>query len=163
MRDYSLLPTALVLLLTSCGSSGPASPTAQKAEVPPSRVEGPKPVDETRRFPMDGRENVEVVADHLFGKSYLPGGNIATYKKGGKTWKQFVIRAANPGDTAILLGRIKDGLKDPKFVAHMGGYFGMDGDTPLFAFPKGNWIAGVTGLPEKDADTAGRQMALRLD
>jgi hypothetical protein len=93
----------------------------------------------------------------------LPGGNIAIYKKGGKTWKQFVIRAANPGDTAILLGRIKDGLKDPKFIAHMGGYYGMDGDTPFFAFPKGNWIAGVTGLPEKDADTAGRQMALRLD
>ena len=45
----------------------------------------------------------------------------------------------------------------------MGGYFGMDGDQPFFVFPKGRWLVGTVGLPEKEADTAGRIMALRLD
>jgi hypothetical protein len=159
MHARAVLFFPLCVFVLACGSQ-----PAPQAEVPAAKAPTiTKPADETRRFPMDGREAVEVVEDQLLGKEYLPGGNIATYKKGGKTWRQFVIKANDPGQTAILLGRIKDGLKDPKFVAHMGGYFGMDGTTTLFAFPKGRWIAGVTGLPEKDADTAGRQMALRLD
>lgn len=160
---FALLLLLTVLLLTSsCGeSSKPAGESAPTKA--PSRISVAAPVDETRRFPMDGRDKVDVIPDHLFGKDYLPGGNIAEYKKDGKTWQQFVIKADNPGQTAILLGRFKDGLKDPKFVAHMGGFYGMDGTTPMFVFPKGRWIAGVVGLPEKDADILGRQMAPRLD
>jgi hypothetical protein len=157
MLSRVALLAALALML-SCGETA-APPKAAG----PAPVAIAKPSDETRRFPMDGRDTVDVVEDHLFAKDYLPGGNIAVYKKGGRTWKQFVIKADNPNQTAILLGRFKDGLKDPKFVAHMGGYFGMDGETPLFVFPKGRWIAGVTGLPETEADTLARQMALRLD
>lgn len=159
---YVLPAAAAAVVLVSCG--GDAQKKAEEAPASaPAALKVAKPVDETRRFPMDGREKVDVIEDHILGKDFLPGGNVAEYKKDGKTWKQFLIKADNPGQTAILLGRIKDSLKDPKFVAHMGGYYGMDGETPVFAFPKGRWIAGVTGLPEKDADTLGRQMALRLD
>ncbi len=161
MKIRYLFPAAAALVLVSCG--GDTQKPAPEAPAAPAAMKVAKPVDETRRFPMDGREKVDVVEDHILGKDFLPGGNVAEYKKDGKTWKQFLIKADNPGQTAILLGRIKDSLKDPKFVAHMGGYYGLDGDTPVFAFPKGRWIAGVTGLPEKDADTLGRQMALRLD
>ena len=152
-----------LLLLCSCGSDSSKPATAENSPAAPSRISIANPIDETRRFPMDGREKVDVIPDHLFGKDYLPGGNIAEYKKAGKTWQQFVIKADNPNQTAILLGRFKDGLKDPKFVAHMGGFYGMDGTTPMFVFPKGRWIAGVVGLPENDADILGRQMAPRLD
>lgn len=112
---------------------------------------------------MDGRESVEPVGGHLFGREFLPGGNIAVYRKGAKSWKQFVIKSDDAGQAAVLLSKLKDTLKEPKFVAHMGGYFGIDGDQPMFVFLKGRWLAGVVGLPEKEADMAGRVMALRLD
>jgi hypothetical protein len=146
----------LALILIGCSSSEPPVKPMQKAEAKP-------PADETRRFPAQDRESVEPVAAPLFGKDFLPGGNIATYKKAGKTWKQFVIKTGDVGQTAVLLGKFKDTLKDPKFIAHMGGYFGMDGDQQMFVFPKGLWLAGTVGLPEKEADLAGRNMAVRLD
>ena len=34
---------------------------------------------------------------------------------------------------------------------------------PVFVFAKGAWIAGVAGLPEKDADLAARTLAAHLD
>jgi hypothetical protein len=44
----------------------------------------------------------------------------------------------------------------------MGGYFGMDGDRPVYIFQKGVFLAGFVGLPEKDADVLARQFAARL-
>lgn len=129
----------------------------------PAKVRVASPVDETRRFPMAGRDKVEVVPDQLFGKDFLPGGNVASYAKDGKRWQQFVIRAKSPADTAILLGQFKDAMQQPKFVAHMGGYYGTDGARSYFVFPKGNWLAGVAGLPLDESDTLGRQMALLLN
>ena len=154
MKSAWVLLAALTLM--GCGASEPAAAPVKKAEAK-------QPADETRRFPADGRESVEPTLGPLFGKDFLPGGNIAIYKKGGKTWKQFVIKNDDGGQTAVLLSKCKDALKDPKFIAHMGGYFGMDGDQPFFVFPKGRWLVGTVGLPEKEADTAGRIMALRLD
>ena len=153
-RMIRLALSALAVMLYGCGGAGVevAKPVVMKA-----------PADETRRFPLDGRESVEAVAGPLFGKGFLPGGNIAVYKKGAKTWKQFVIRNEDAGQTAVLLSKCRDALTDPKFIAHMGGYFGMDGGQPMFVFPKGRWLAGTVGLAEKDADIAGRVMALRLD
>lgn len=156
MINSGIAALFLALLLTGCGASGPPPQPARKADPKP-------PADETRRFPAQDRESVEPVAGPLFGKDFLPGGNIAVYKKGGKTWKQFVIKNENAGQTAVLLGKFKDTLKDPKFIAHMGGYFGMDGDQQVFVFPKGLWLAGTVGLPETEADLAGRNMAVRLD
>lgn len=141
----------------SCGGEQ----TAEKKG--PTKVQVAAPMDETRRFEMAGREKVEVVPDQLFGKSFLPGGNVASYEKGGKRWQQFVIKAKSPADTAILLGQFKDAMQQPKFVAHMGGYYGTDGARSYFVFPKGNWLAGVAGLPLEESDTIGRQMALLLN
>lgn len=145
------------LLAVSCGG--------EKAEEKkgPTKVQVPAPVDETRRFPMAGRDKVEVVPDQLFGKAFLPGGNVASYAKDGKVWQQFAIKAKSPADTAILLGQFKDAMQQPKFVAHMGGYYGTDGARSYFVFPKGNWLAGVAGLPLEESDTIGRQMALLLN
>lgn len=146
-----------VILTASCGDEKPA------AKQGPVKVAAGAPSDETRRFPMAGRDKVEVVADQLFGKAFLPGGNIASYEKDRKRWQQFVIKAKSPGDTAILLGQFKDTMQSPKFVAHMGGYYGTDGARSYFVFPKGNWLAGVVGLPLEESDTLGRQMAVLLN
>jgi hypothetical protein len=156
MIKRGMIPVVFALLLTGCSSEQPAPAPAKKAETKP-------PADETRRFPADGRESVEPVAAPLFGKDFLPGGNIAVYRKGAKSWKQFVIKNETAGQTAVLLGKFKDAMKNPKFIAHMGGYFGALDGAEFFVFPKGVWLAGTVGLPEKEADLAGRVMALRLD
>ena len=39
----------------------------------------------------------------------------------------------------------------------------MDGALPVYVFPKGAYLAGLVGLPEKDADLLARQFAARLD
>jgi hypothetical protein len=44
----------------------------------------------------------------------------------------------------------------------MGGYFGMDGDRPVYVFVKGAWVAGIVGLTEEKADAAARVFAARL-
>lgn len=157
MIKSGIATLCFTLGLAGCGTSEPPPPPAKKA------AEAKPPADETRRFPAESRESVEPVAAPLFGKDFLPGGNIATYKKGGKTWKQFVIKNGDPGQTAVLLGKFKEAMKDPKFVAHMGGYFGTMDGADFFVFPKGVWLAGTVGLPEKEADLTGRIMALRLD
>jgi hypothetical protein len=162
MMRSGWLALAACLALVGCGGGSESAKTGSPEPVA-RKAAAKAPADETRRFPADGREAVEPVAAPLFGKDFLPGGNIAVYKKAGKSWKQFVIKNDDGGQTAVLLGKFKDSLKDPKFVAHMGGYFGMDGDQPVFVFPKGRWLAGTVGLAEKEADTAGRIMALRLD
>jgi hypothetical protein len=159
MLSRMVRSVCLVLTLVLAASCG-GEPAASKA---PVKITAAAPVDETRRFPMAGREKVEVVPDQLFGKAFLPGGNVASYDKDGKKWQQFVIKAKSPGDTAILLGQFKDAMQNPKFVAHMGGYYGTDGARSYFVFPKGNWLAGVAGLPLQEADTIGRQMAVLLN
>ena len=57
----------------------------------------------------------------------------------------------------------RNDLTDPKYIAYMGGYFGHDGDQPVLVFQKGRSLAGVIGLPEKEADMAVRVFAARLD
>lgn len=99
----------------------------------------------------------------MLGKPEFPAGNVATYQKGSKKWTQFLVRTESPAKAAVAILDLKTALASPKFVAHMGGYSGMLGDTPVFLFPKGKWVAGLTGLPEQEADNLGRQFALRLD
>ena len=50
-----------------------------------------------------------------------------------------------------------------KLVPSFGGYFGQDNGRPVFVFTKNAWIAGVVGLPEKQADTEARTLAGRLN
>jgi hypothetical protein len=146
-------------MLGGCGPSA-APPEAPKKAAAPA---APKPTDQTRRFPSASRVEVTVVETALFGKPFLPGGNLATYKRGAREYEMFIIRAASPTAAATLLFDYKSTLETPKFIAHFGGYFGADAGTPTFLFSKGSWLAGIRGLPEADADTEARELAGRLD
>lgn len=153
-----LWPVALVALLCACGNPPPKEQT-QAAPAPAA----PKPADESRRFPLADRVSIRLVDDHVLGKDFLPGGNVAEYRRKGKTYQQFLVHAASAEAAALLLFDFKGHLKDAKYLAYMGGYFGLDGTTPVYIFQKGAFLAGFVGLPVKEADTLARQFAARLD
>jgi hypothetical protein len=98
----------------------------------------------------------------LMGKTFMPGGTVATYKKGKTEWTLFVAQCPNAIDAAIRLPDWRKALTNAKLEASFGGYFGQDGGAPVFVFAKGAWIAGVKGLPEKDADAQARLLAAKL-
>jgi len=145
----------LLLALWGCGSPPPKQAEKFAIEIVPQ--------DESRRFPLANRVNVQQVGNHVLGKEYLPGGNVAEYKLKGKSYRQFLVRSASAEAAGLLLFDCKGHLRDAKYLAHMGGYFGMDGTTPFYIFQKGVFLAGIVGLPEKEADTLARQFAARLD
>jgi len=97
------------------------------------------------------------------GKSFMPGGTLAHYKKGKIEFEMFATKFATSLDAAVLLPDWKKELTDPKLEPMFGGYFGQDAGRPVFVFSKGAWIAGIAGLPEKDADQQARALAARLN
>jgi len=154
-----VVPLVLLAMLASCGGPAgtpPASETKKAAAVP-------KPPDESRRFPAEGRLKVGLVDNHLLGKHYLPGGNLAEYERNGKKFRMFLAVAESPDAAAFLMLDFKNDLADAKYVSHMGGYFGRDGDEPVFVMQKDKYLAGVVGLDEKEADMAARELASRLN
>jgi hypothetical protein len=160
----SLSPALLVIVLAGCQSK-PAPEAAQTpAAAAPATPARPvvKPSDETRRFPPANRQDGVVVLDHLLGKDFLPGGNLATYKKGSKEYQMFLVKGKDATEPALWLLDLKKGMADAKLVPGFGGYFGTDGGKPLFAFTKNNYLAGVVGLPQKDADAVSRELAVRI-
>lgn len=153
------LALILVGALAACGGeAGPPGEQASKAE-----PAVPKPPDESRRFPVDGRVKVELIDANLLGKHYLPGGNLAEYERDGKKFGMFLAVAESPDAAAFLMLDFKNDLADAKYVSHMGGYFGRDGDQPVFVLQKGKYLGGVVGLDEKEADLAARELASRLN
>jgi len=151
------LAAALTALMLSCGADPkpPASETVQPAPV--------KPADESRRFPLLHRLNTEVAAAHLLDKPFMPGGTLAHYQRGKTEYSMFVARMPNAQDAAFLLLDWNKAMTGAKIIPSFGGYFGLDAGRPVFVFAKGAWIAGVAGLPEKDADLAARDLAAHLD
>jgi hypothetical protein len=158
VRRYTFIPLLAALVLGGCGTSAPPAP-AKKAEAPKTVA---KPSDESRRFPSQNQVKMELVEQKMLGRDFLPGGNLAQYKRGNKTYQQFLIRASDANRAAILLLDLKNTLRDTKFIAHMGGIYGLDGDTPVYCFAKGVFLAGLIGLPEKEADPLAREFAARL-
>jgi hypothetical protein len=150
---------AAALFACSCSSPQPQpSPEPQ-----PKAAEAPKPHDETQRFPLANREDTQVVDDKLMGKNFMPGGTIAHYKKGRLEYDMFVAKLASADQAAITLPDWQRALANAKLVPSFGGYFGDDNGRPVFVFSKGAWIAGVAGLPEKQADLEARTLAGRLN
>jgi hypothetical protein len=145
-------------VLSACGSPPPKESAQNAPAAAPV-----KPPDESRRFPLADQVSMRLVVDHILGKDFLPGGNVAEYRRKGKTYQQFLVRAKSPEAAALLLFDFKGHLRDAKFLPHMGGYFGMDGTTPVYILQKGAFLAGFAGLAEKDADLLARQFAARLD
>ena len=154
----SLILVALTVLLASCSSEPSKSPAAAVTPAPP-----PKPVDESRRFPQANLLGTEVVSDHLLGKAFMPGGTLAHYRKGKVEYDLFVAQLATPTDAAIALLDWSKALTNADLIASFGGYAGQDAGRPVFVFTKGRWIAGVAGLPQKQADPQARVLAAHLD
>ena len=142
-----------VLVLAGCGSA-----PEKKAEAP-----APPPVkDNTAQLLPLNRTGAKVVPDHLLGKSALPGGTIGDYDAAGLKYQLFIIETDSAQSAAILLLDLKATLKDPAYIAYMGGYFGTDANGPVYVFAKAKYLAGVVGLSEDRADPIARQLAARL-
>lgn len=152
-----LLVTVAAFALMSCSSE---RNTAKEAAAPLAIV---KPADESRRFPGADLVETRVVDKDIAGKPFMPGGTVAKYRKGKTEYEMFVARAASPTHAAIALSDWRKVMTDPKLVASFGGYMGQDNGVPTFVFSKGQWIAGVRGLSDKQADLAARTLATRLD
>jgi hypothetical protein len=150
------------LLLAGCGAPAPRQDAAN-ADAAPAATKAPMPAPEDRRFPVEGRGEVTQTADPLYGKKFLTGGNIAKYKRGASEFELFLIKSSNPSAPASMMFEYKGALTGAKFIAHFGGYAGKDGDTEVFLFSKGNWLAGIRGLPLAEADLLARDFASRLD
>ncbi len=144
----------LALLCAACGpdSKPAAAPVAE-------RVEKPKPEDSSRYFVKANLVETKVVDSEMLGKKFMPGGTLAHYKRGAVEYDEFLAKTS---DAALLLPDWSKALADSKLVPSFGGYFGKDGDRPVFVFAKGNWIVGIAGLPEKDADAEARILASRV-
>lgn len=137
--------------------AGCSSAPEKKAEAPAPPVK-----DDTALLLPLNRSGARVVPDHLLGKDALPGGTIGDYDADGSKYQLFIIETDSAQDAAILLLDLKATLKDPAYIAWMGGYFGTDANGPVYEFAKAKYLAGVVGLPEDKADPIARQLAARL-
>lgn len=151
--------TALLLLWASCGPA-----PKESAPAPDVAASAPKPaaVDASRYLAKEGQISAQFVEDRLLGIAALPGGNIAEYRKNGKSYRQFLLKAPSVALGAVYLSDIKDAMTDPKFVASFGGYFGELNQEPAFVFTKGEYVTGFLGLSREEADAAGRIAAARI-
>ena len=149
-----------LLAVLVCG--GLACGGAPEAPAPETKAAAPKPPDERRRFPKENQTAMELVDDHLLGKDDLPGGNLATYEKDGKTYQMFLIVTKDAETASFTMFDVKERLVDAKFAPGFGGYFGLDGDTPWFLFAKDKYLAGVVGLAQEEADLVAREFAARI-
>jgi hypothetical protein len=157
MRVFPI--SAAVLILAGCGSAPPPQKTAEPAKA----VERKTPPDESRRFPKANLTRTEVVIDPVWGKPFMPGGTVAEYQKGSAKYQMFVAKLPSASEAAFLLLDWKKAMPDAKLVPSFGGYFGHDSGTPVFVFPKGEWLAGIRGLNEKDSNLQARYLAAQLN
>lgn len=148
----SIAVAALAAAMISCGSDAKPPAAAPQAETP-------KPADESRYLPRTGLVESRVVDRQLLGKSFMPGGTLGHYKVGKQEFDMFVARMPSAQDAAFVLPDWSKALANPVLVPSFGGYYGLDGATPVFVFTKGVWVAGVAGLPQKDADLQARALA----
>jgi hypothetical protein len=147
------------IALTWCGCSSSA-PEVKNAPTPVAATEPPP--DQSQHFPQTGLVKMDRIADHLLDKNFMPGGNLATYKRGKLEYQQFLGKMPDADHAAFLLLDWNRQLTGSKYLAHMGGYFGLDGARPVYVFTKGAWIAGIAGLPQEQADAIAREFAARL-
>jgi hypothetical protein len=152
----AMLFIAAAVILAACGSS---PEPAAKSE--PPRI--PAPVrDLTGLLPSAGRVSAGVVPDHLLDQPAMPGGTLGDYAAGGKKYQLFIIETDTSQNAALLLLDMKTALRNPEYLPNFGGYFGIAGTRPIFVFAKLQYLAGVAGLAEKEADPIARTLAARL-
>jgi hypothetical protein len=107
----TLTVAAIALLLSSCNSK----PVVREV---PKVVETPRPTNESRRFPKTNLVGTIVVEKGLLGKSFMPGGTLAQYKKGRTEYEMFLARAVTATDAALILrlGACDDGREIPSVL-----------------------------------------------
>lgn len=152
--------TVLFLLLGLVACSGPV-PEKAASSAPKPVVHDP-PVDLATKFPLAGQTSIQIISDHLLGKDFMPGGNLATYKTAAGDYQIFLLKMADAQKAAFLLLDWKSAMPDAKYLASMGGYFGDDQGKPLYLFAKGPYLAGFVGLSEEKADPEARRLAAKL-
>ncbi len=114
--------------------------------------------DDPRCFPGIDRVSLKEVPAHLMNNPALPGGLLAEYKD----HQLFLIRTSSADKAGFLLLDYKKTLKDPKYLANMGGFYGEDRGRPAYVFAKGVFVAGVMGLDREKADPVARAFAARI-
>ncbi len=144
-----------VILAAGCGGPGeqPAAEPVRKA-APAEQVR-----DETHRFHKEGLVEARVVESSLGGKDFMPGGNFAVYERNGKRHEVFFALRRDNEQATFLVMDYRTILADHKFIAHFGGFYGMDGETPTLVFQKNRYVVVVAGLELEEADHAGRLIA----
>ena len=120
------------------------------------------PKDNSAKFPAAGQTAIRLVPDHLLGKDFMPGGNLANYKSEAGEYQIFLVEAADAQKAAFMLLDWKDVMPDARYLAHMGGYAGTDQGKPIYVFTKGPYLVGLVGLAEAKADAEARIFAARL-
>jgi hypothetical protein len=118
-----------------------------------------KPTDLTAKFPAVGRTRMQLVADHLLGKDYLLGGNIADYNTDSGVYQMFLIKEKDATKAENLLLSWKATHSEAIYLLCMGGYYEPDNGTPVYMFVKGVYVAGVVGLDANGAGIESRRFA----
>jgi hypothetical protein len=154
MRITPVVLAALAAVTISC------SPDSKTSAAPVEKVKAAPPADQSRRFPKLNLMGTKVVDDQLLAKKFMPGGTLAHYKNGNVEYDMFIAKSSK---AAYLLPDWSAALTNAKLVPSFGGYFGDDNGRPVFVFSKGSYIAGIVGLPEKDADAEARTLATRIE
>lgn len=151
----------VTLMLSGCGGGGEEAKSTEVRKTA-TAPKGPKPADESAKFPKENQVSAKIVEEKLMGKDFLPGGNIADYKRGTASYQLFIAKFKTPNEAAIAMFDYKSKLQEPKLVPTFGGYYGLDGAAPSFVFTKGSYLLGVVGLIQSEADLVAREFAARI-
>jgi hypothetical protein len=140
--------------------SGPAPEKAVSSPAPKPAANAP--VDLGTKFPLAGQTGMKLIPDHILGKDFMPGGNLADYKTAAGEYRMFLVKLPDSQKAAFLLLDWKSAMTGAKYLASMGGYFGTDLGKPVYVFAKGPFLAGFVGLSEEKADPEARRLAAKL-
>lgn len=132
------------------------------AREPAQNAAAARAARESALLPKENVLEVKVVPKELLGKPFMPGGTIARYQKGKDSYEIFLSELPSETDSAIVIAHWDGALKNPKVIRSLDAYYGLDGQRPVYVFAKGHWVAGITGLPEQEADQQARRLAGRL-
>jgi hypothetical protein len=111
---------ALGLLVVMVSCSGPAPETAKTSTAVKPPAHEP-PADLATKFPLVGQLKMQVVPDHLLGKDFMPGGNLADYKTSAGEYEMFLVKMADAQKAAFLLLDWKSAMPQARYLASMGG------------------------------------------
>jgi hypothetical protein len=145
----------LALALVSCGSD---SASRRTVETPPTASAG---TPESTRKPQvldrplalgAGKKGAEFVPDQLFGFAEMPGGNLGNFvSEAGTPYQRFAITHTNQNDATVTLALLVRRLGKLKTIHGYEGFRGPLGERNIWLFRHKNIVAGVLGLPDREA------------